>query len=145
MENADNFNRVFSGSINNHERETGDCEFTCTKLASSATKERHFLQSVGGVINGHGGAAGLRGSKSPFRVVTNMRKVGRRWLGPTNYHLRRIPGFDYSANVLVLNELAFIGSSHSLINFAGEPFVIAEKAFYRFLNKSFRRAALRRR
>ena len=44
----------------------------------------------------------------------------------------------------MLNELAFIGRRQSLINFAAEPAVIAEKAFYRFLHKGFRRAALRR-
>lgn len=45
----------------------------------------------------------------------------------------------------MLNELAIGGRRQSLINFAGESFVIAEKAFYRFLDKGFRRAALRRR
>ena len=134
VKNTDNLDRLFLSAVNNHEREPGNREFTRTGLASRAATERHVFQGVGRVIDCHSGAVGLRGYKSLFRIVANMSEVVRRWLGPTNDHLRRIPGFDHSENGIVLNELAFIRRCQSLIDFAGEPLVIAQKPFDSFLH-----------
>jgi hypothetical protein len=42
----------------------------------------------------------------------------------------------------VLNELASVPRGQAFIHFLREPFLIAQKAIYRFLHKSLSRAAL---
>ncbi len=73
-----------------------------------------------------------------------MTEIVRRQPGPTNDHLRRIPGIDHLANGGVRNKLTSIRRSQSLFDFEGEPLVVAEKSINRFEHQGFDGAALLR-